>query len=234
VIPADEVVDADQDGFVVCEECDDSHAETFPGAVEICDRQDNDCDGVIPADEVVDEDGDGFVQCEDCDDLSADTFPGALELCDRQDNDCDGVLPLDESEDADGDGFVQCEECDDASGLVFPGAAELCNGEDDNCDGQVDEGVNVDNDLASPRVRATATTPMARSFPGLWRPVTFWMRTAMASRMTRSGRMADTSSRNTVGAASTTAAPMSSTRRRRSAIWTRSFRAVDTSAMWAG
>jgi hypothetical protein len=73
-------------------DCDDTDANTFPGAPELCDRKDNDCDGVVPADEV-DDDGDGFTECEgDCDDSNANTFPGAPEICDDLDNNCDGTI----------------------------------------------------------------------------------------------------------------------------------------------
>jgi hypothetical protein len=38
--------DADEDGIAICDgDCDDSNADIFPGAEEICDRVDNDCDG---------------------------------------------------------------------------------------------------------------------------------------------------------------------------------------------
>ncbi len=48
-------------GTIVCE-------QDVPRSDEICDRLDNDCDGVLPSDEI-DSDGDGFTPCEgDCDD----------------------------------------------------------------------------------------------------------------------------------------------------------------------
>ena len=36
--------DADADGFLACAECDDAAAASYPGAPEICDGLDNDCD----------------------------------------------------------------------------------------------------------------------------------------------------------------------------------------------
>ncbi|HYV85961.1 MAG TPA: putative metal-binding motif-containing protein, partial [Patescibacteria group bacterium] len=57
--PAATCVDGDGDGFVdcsggctpgggdVCGDCDDSHATVHPGAAEICDGLDNDCDGDV-------------------------------------------------------------------------------------------------------------------------------------------------------------------------------------------
>ena len=41
------VVDADGDGFLAPEDCDDTDRGVYPGAVELCDGLDNDCDGVI-------------------------------------------------------------------------------------------------------------------------------------------------------------------------------------------
>jgi hypothetical protein len=41
----DPVVDADGDGFSAEDDCDDNDPSTYPGAAEICDGQDNDCDG---------------------------------------------------------------------------------------------------------------------------------------------------------------------------------------------
>jgi hypothetical protein len=42
-----DVDDADGDGFLAPEDCDDRDRGTFPGALELCDGKDNDCDGVI-------------------------------------------------------------------------------------------------------------------------------------------------------------------------------------------
>jgi len=74
-------------------DCNDLDALTFPGAPELCDGLDNDCDSVVPATEI-DDDGDGFAECEgDCDDTEILAFPGNPEVCgDGIDNNCDGNL----------------------------------------------------------------------------------------------------------------------------------------------
>jgi hypothetical protein len=140
--------DQDGDGWTLQDgDCDDAEATVFPGAEEICDGLDNDCDGVIPDDEI-DDDGDGFDECAggDCDDTDATTYPGATELCDAIDNDCDCVIPDDEIDD-DGDGFDECAggDCDDADATTYPGATELCDAIDNDCDGVV-PGDEIDDD----------------------------------------------------------------------------------------
>ena len=150
-------VDADGDGHIRCgDDCDDADPATYEGAVEICDRRDNDCDGALPPDEL-DLDGDSFPVCAECDDSSAARFPGNPETCDGLDNDCDLLLPVGEV-DGDGDGFLVCAgDCDDGNPLVFPGDVERNDGVDNQCPGEsglglVDEisGIAGFLDAASP------------------------------------------------------------------------------------
>lgn len=111
-------------------DCNDTNPNISPLGTEVCDLQDNNCNGLI--DEGVqnvyylDFDGDGFgnnnsttLACSvpsgyssnntDCNDNSAVAYPGATELCNLQDDDCD--LAIDENStsvfylDADADGF---------------------------------------------------------------------------------------------------------------------------------
>jgi hypothetical protein len=128
VVYRDVFVDADGDGFgdddtvdQSCEpsgegfsdqggDCDDDAVDIFPGAPEICDGQDSDCDGEMgPAEE--DGDGDGVAACGDCDDEDVTVYPGAPELCGTVDKDCDGEPPTDDA-------------CDEA---LLPASACACS-----------------------------------------------------------------------------------------------------------
>jgi hypothetical protein len=105
--------DSDEDGYDVPVDCDDNNPEINPGAVEVCDGLDNNCDGAI--DEDFDHDQDGFTICNgDCEDYDSSINPGAVEVCnDGKDNDCDGVTD--------------------------PVAPEKCDGIDNDCNGDIDE-----------------------------------------------------------------------------------------------
>jgi hypothetical protein len=99
-------------------DCSDSNAAVNPGAVEVCDGVDNDCNGGVDEDTSVgaatwypDGDGDGVG-----------TAVGAVTAC---------AAPA---------GFVAIAgDCDDSSTAVSPTVVESCDGVDNDCDGDTDE-----------------------------------------------------------------------------------------------
>jgi Putative metal-binding motif len=94
--------DDDGDGYTEIEgDCDDEDAAVFPGAVEVINQIDDDCDGDVdePPDPV-DQDGDGWTPEDgDCDDGDPEVHPTLFDGCDDKDNDCDGVLNEDAASD---------------------------------------------------------------------------------------------------------------------------------------
>jgi hypothetical protein len=110
--------DYDGDGFTEIDgDCDDNEALAYPGADEVCDGIDNDCDGDADEDDALDAvtwysdgDRDGFgtdafvvMACaapseayadndDDCNDSVAEINPDALETCAAFDENCDGII----------------------------------------------------------------------------------------------------------------------------------------------
>ena len=94
-------------------DCDDMRADVKPGATEICDTRDNDCDGAADEDGLTtfyrDSDMDGHgdptmsmegcgtltgyvVSNDDCNDTRNDIYPGRVEACDSADNNCNNMI----------------------------------------------------------------------------------------------------------------------------------------------
>jgi hypothetical protein len=137
VVPAcaPESGDADGDGVPDGDDCGPLDPAIHPGAADVCDALDNDCDGVVDGPGATDAlqlftdaDGDGFgagapiAACEagpglvpddsDCGDTDSSAHPGGPEFCDGHDNDCDGDTDEEDAvdaaswhPDADGDGL---------------------------------------------------------------------------------------------------------------------------------
>jgi N-acetylneuraminic acid mutarotase len=139
--------DCDGDGLTaVAGDCNDRNANVYPGAAQICDGVNDDCDDptwpAIPSDEI-DYDEDGAPFCRDCDDYNGAVYAGAATICDGLNNNCDDpawpAVPVDET-DGDGDGAPICHlDCDDANPQVGPGFWEQCDGYDNDCNGIIDD-----------------------------------------------------------------------------------------------
>ena len=112
--------DDDGDGYTENQgDCNDNNINVNPGASEVCNGIDDDCDGEI----------DEGVQNTYYQDYDGDTYGNPLvstEAC---------TAPS---------GYVSDNtDCDDTDANVHPGATEVCNGIDDDCDGEIDEGLTT-------------------------------------------------------------------------------------------
>ena len=143
-------------------DCNDNIKDVNPGATEICDDADNDCNSQV--DDGCNADGDKFCSdkmvvkgtpnvCplggKDCDDGDALVNPGGSELCNGKDDDCDG--DIDEGCDDDNDDYCDANmvtvgtpptcskgggDCADDNNAINPGKPEVCgNVIDENCSG---------------------------------------------------------------------------------------------------
>ena len=146
--------DADLDGYAACRECDDGVAAVNPGAAEVCNGIDDDCDGDVDPPRSTDastwyrdSDGDGYTaqggsitSCDepegyfsasesfDCDDAHAGTNPGATDyLNDGIDQDCSGTADDPPPVDDTGvkDDYQACGCSTEGSGQGAPAAAVL-------------------------------------------------------------------------------------------------------------
>ena len=158
--------DMDGDGYGSPGDCDDQNPSVHPGATELCDDIDNDCDGEVDEDVAfnwyLDGDGDGYgdpdssdAACAspadhvsngaDCDDNDSSIHPGATEVCDFVDNDCDMVINENLGQvwyaDNDGDGYGNPNQtmnlCQEYGGWVAE--AGDCDDGDDDVNPGVDE-----------------------------------------------------------------------------------------------
>ncbi len=102
------------------DDCDDTDDETWPGAYEYCDGDDDDCDGDIDEDDAVDV-ATWYA------DADADTYGNASVTADV----CDAPS-----------GYVSNDDdCNDATAAISPGDTEICDSSDtdEDCDGLADD-----------------------------------------------------------------------------------------------
>ena len=172
--PDDSDGDGVFDNYEGIVDCAPYNPNIYPGATEICDGIDNNCDGNI--DEGFDADNDGYKTCQgDCNDNNPAVNPGSAEICDNLDNDCN-TLTVDGSQESWYDqqttcgigacsgnlGILTCEAgvqkntCDTLQGAqdeICPNQQGIdydCNGELVNCNANCD----VDGDGYKPLLGA--------------------------------------------------------------------------------
>jgi hypothetical protein len=163
-------LDEDSDGVTADTDCDDGNADVFPGAPELCNDRDDDCDGLAD-EEAVDQgtfyndaDGDGHgdaaspvtacdqpttasVAADDCNDTNPVVSPSATEICDAADvdEDCDGLADdADDSVDTTSGSTWYPDEDHDGYG-VDAGAFSAC----DAAEGRSDTGGDCDDAVAA-------------------------------------------------------------------------------------
>jgi len=121
----DEPIDNDGDGFAEADDCDDWSAAVNPGATEVCDEQDNDCDGQVDENVMV-----TFYNDIDNDGYGVDTK--TIQDCWQLSDDGNWVPP---------DGYASnVGDCDNFDPTTHPGILfDTCDEADNDCDGDIDE-----------------------------------------------------------------------------------------------
>ncbi len=142
--------DSDSDGYTFDKDCNDHNGAIHPGAVEVCNGVDDDCNTLI--DEFLGSTTCGTGACQrtvnNCvAGVPQTCTPGTptAEVCNNIDDDCNGAVDDNLGTISCGQGVCQrsAAACvNGVPGTCTPGTptTETCNGLDDDCDGLVDDG----------------------------------------------------------------------------------------------
>ncbi|WP_225414668.1 RCC1 domain-containing protein [Stigmatella hybrida] len=175
-------------------DCNDALASVKPGATEVCNTVDDNCNGSIDEGLPVstwyrDADGDGrgnpSVSTQAC------AAPAGYVSTSDDCNDNNASLPRYFSWDGDGDGYgrsfvvgpspgpssyfgctqpagytTNSSDCDDSNSSVYPGATEVCDRVDNNCNGSFDEGCSCSAWMSSATVPSGGTATFGFSAVG--------------------------------------------------------------------
>jgi hypothetical protein len=216
------VVDDDGDSYDDSVDCDDDNAAINPGATEVCDLVDNNCNSVI--DEGFDADSDGVSTCgpdgvsgtsdDDCDDspaTGAGINPGATEVCDPNDTDedCNGFADgfdsgvtgttyyyPDTDGDSYGDGSGGLEACEPPANWITDNS-DCDDSDDDIHPGATEHCDGVDNDCDA----ATTETNLVTEQRNMIMPMgsSSLVRTTTSTQSSASGTRTTLSTGSTAG-----------------------------------
>jgi hypothetical protein len=103
-------------------DCDDAAAAVFPGADELCNDLDDDCDGLVDDADPGLEGSSTSAWYVDADSDGHGSSASSLQSCDPPTG-----------------SVASADDCDDGDAAISPDATEVCNDRDDDCDARVDD-----------------------------------------------------------------------------------------------